>query len=73
MNLEKAKLIAHEKRREARAEEFKPWDEIIMKQIPGNSLQNAESERKKIREKYAELQIEMNNAITVEELKALIP
>ena len=35
ININKAKVIAHDKRREARTEEFKPHDEIIMKQIPG--------------------------------------
>jgi hypothetical protein len=28
INIDKAKTIAHDKRREARAEEFKPHDEI---------------------------------------------
>jgi len=29
INLDKAKMIAHEKRRFARSEEFKPHDEVI--------------------------------------------
>jgi hypothetical protein len=56
INLTKAKEIAHKKRREARAEEFKPHDEIIMKQIPGNDMTEAEAARQAIREKYEELQ-----------------
>jgi hypothetical protein len=73
IDLTKAKEIAHEKRREARAEEFKPHDEVIMKQIPGNDLVQAEAERQAIRDKYDELQTQMNEAQTVEELKELLP
>jgi hypothetical protein len=73
IDLTKAKEIAHEKRREARAEEFKPHDEVIMKQIPGNDMTEAEAARQAIREKYEELQTQMNSAETVEELKALLP
>jgi hypothetical protein len=73
IDLNKAKEIAHEKRREARAEEFKPYDEVIMKQIPGNDMTEAEAARQAIREKYEELQTQMNSAETVEELKALLP
>ncbi len=73
INIDKAKEIAHEKRREARAEEFKPHDEVIMKQIPGNDMTEAEAARQVIREKYEELQTQMNEAQTVEELKELLP
>jgi hypothetical protein len=73
IDLTKAKEIAHEKRRGARAEEFKPHDEVIMKQIPGNDMIRAEAARQAIREKYEELQTQMDEAQTVEELKALLP
>ena len=73
IDIDKAKEIAHEKRRAARAEEFKPHDEVIMKQIPGNDMTEAEAARQAIREKYEELQTQMNSAETVEELKALLP
>jgi hypothetical protein len=73
VNLDKAKEIAHEKRREARNEEFKPYDEVIMKQIPGNNMVQAEAARQAIRDKYDELQTQMNEAQTVEELKSLLP
>jgi hypothetical protein len=73
IDIDKAKEIAHEKRREARAEEFKPHDEVIMKQIPGNDMTEAEAARQAIREKYEELQTQMNEAQTVEELKELLP
>ena len=73
INMNKAKEIAHAKRREARAAEFDPLDAIIMKQIPGNDAAAAEAERQKIREKYAALQVQMDAAQTPEELKALMP
>lgn len=73
IDLNKAKVIAHEKRRAARAAEFAPHDEVIMKQIPGAGAEAAEAARQTIRDKYAELQVEMDAATTVEELKALLP
>lgn len=73
INLDKAKAIAHEKRRIARAEEFKPYDEIIMKQIPGNDYTQAEAARQAIRDKYAVLQTQMDAATSAEELKELLP
>jgi hypothetical protein len=73
INLDKAKDIAHEKRRAARAEEFKPHDEVIMKQIPGVDAQQAEAARQEIREKYTALQAQMDAAQTADELKALLP
>jgi hypothetical protein len=39
-------------RRAARAEEFKPFDEAIAKQIPGQ-VDGAEAARQVIRDKYA--------------------
>lgn len=73
VNLTKAKDIAHEKRRAARAAEFKPHDEVIMKQIPGNDAVQAEAARQAIREKYATLQAQMDAATTADELKTLLP
>lgn len=73
VNLNKAKEIAHDKRRSARAKEFEPLDEIIAKQIPGKDAQKAEAERQKIRDKYATLQAQMDAAKTVDELKSLLP
>lgn len=73
INLDKAKNIAHDKRRAARSAEFAPHDEIIMKQIPGKDAQAAEAARQEIRDKYAIIQQQMDSAQTVEELKALLP
>ncbi len=70
VDLNKFKAIAHDKRRAARTEEFKPWD--VKATIPSEQVA-AEAERQKIRDKYATLQEQMDAAQTVEELKALIP
>lgn len=72
INLMKAKIIAHTLRRDARDKEFKPYDDVIMKQIPGNDFAEAESARQLIREKYAQIQISMDNAATVDELKSIV-
>ena len=72
INIDKARAIAHDKRRAARAEEFKPYDEVIAKQIPGQT-ESAEAARQKIRDKYASLQTQMDVAQTPDELKALMP
>lgn len=70
INLDKAKQIAHEKRRAARSEEFAPLD--IKATIPSEAAA-AESARQVIRDKYAEMQAQMDAASTPDELKALIP
>lgn len=72
INLNKSKEIAHNKRRIARDEEFKPYDEVIMKQIPGNNLANAEAERQKIRDRYAKMQNDIDSAKSPEELKKIL-
>ena len=69
INLDKAKGIAHEVRRAKRTEEFKPLD--IKATIPSESAQ-AEAERQVIREKYAQIQIDINSAPGVEELKLIV-
>ena len=72
INIDKAKSIAHDKRREARSEEFKPYDEAIAKQIP-NQTDGAEATRVEIRAKYATMQTAIDAASTVEEIKAAMP
>ena len=73
INIDKAKAIAHDARRAARATEFAPHDEVIMKQIPGVDAQAAEAARQAIRDKYAALQAQMDAATTADELKNLLP
>ena len=70
INLNKAKDIAHEKRRAARSAEFAPLD--IKATIPSEA-EAAEAARQAIRDKYATLQIQMDAAQTPEQLKALLP
>lgn len=72
IDMTKAKAIAHEARRAARAAEFEPFDNAIAKQIPGQ-VDGAEAERQKIRDKYAALQAQMDAAQTPEQLKSLMP
>lgn len=72
INITKAKAIAHNIRRAARSEEFKPYDEAIAKQIPGQT-EGAEAARQAIRTKYADMQTAIDAATTVEEIKAAMP
>ena len=55
-DLDKCKAIGHDMRRQQRAEEFAPYDEIIAKQIPVADATAAEEARQAIREKYALIQ-----------------
>jgi hypothetical protein len=70
INVDKAKTIGHDMRRAARAEEFKPYDEAIAKQIPGTD--GAEIARQAIREKYAAVQADIEAAATPDEIKAAL-
>jgi Spy/CpxP family protein refolding chaperone len=70
IDLNKAKDIAHDKRRAARTTEFAPLD--IKATIPSEAAA-AEAARQAIREKYASLQAQMDAAQTPEQLKALLP
>lgn len=65
----KAKEIAHEKRRLARATELAPLD--VQVTIP-TLAEQAEIERQKIRDKYAEIQVQIDEANSVDALKDII-
>ena len=71
INIDKAKGIAHDKRRAAREAEFKPYDDAIAKQIPGQ-VDGAEAQRQAIREKYAAIQQSIDAATTPDEIKAAL-
>jgi len=71
IDVNKAKAIGHDMRRAARAEEFKPFDEAIAKQIPGQ-VDGAEAQRQIIREKYAAIQTQIDAAATPDEIKAAL-
>jgi hypothetical protein len=72
INLDKAKTIAHNIRRAARAVEFQPYDDAIAKQIPGQ-MAGAEEARAAIREKYSVMQDAIDSSTTVEEIKSVLP
>ena len=65
----KAKEIAHEKRREARTAEFAPLD--IQVTIPTMSEQ-AEAKRAEIRDKYDAIQVQINEANSIDVLKEIV-
>jgi ornithine carbamoyltransferase len=69
INLDKAKNIAHDKRRAARAAEFAPLD--VKATIPSEAVQ-AEEARQQVRNKYAVMQELIDAATTPEEIKAVI-
>lgn len=71
VNIPKAKAIAHDMRRAARAAEFAPYDEAIAKQIPGQ-MEGAEAARQVVREKYAALQADIDAAPDVFALKTIV-
>jgi len=72
INIDKAKTIAHDKRRVARDKEMAPLDEIISKQIPGQSAQKAEQDRSALRGKYATIQSNIDSAADIAALKAIV-
>jgi hypothetical protein len=72
INLDRAKTISHAIRRQKRSEEFQPLDEVIMKQIPGTDVQAVEAQRQAIRDKYANLQSQIDAAGVSEELLTIV-
>jgi hypothetical protein len=69
INLDKAKAIAHDKRRAARAAEFAPLD--IKATIPNEAVA-AEAARQAIRDKYAVIQTDIDTAPGVPELTLVV-
>lgn len=70
INTEKAKAIAHEKRKAARDAEFAPLD--VMATVPSKAAE-AELKRQAIRDKYAVMQKAIDAAKTLDELKQAMP
>ena len=70
INIDKAKTIAHDKRRKARTLEFAPLD--IKATIPSEATA-AEAARQVIRDKYAGMQTAIDSASTVDQLKSAMP
>ena len=71
-DLTKSKEVGHELRRAARSEEFKPYDELIAKQIPGADTDAAEASRVTIRAKYATMQVSIEDAATTADIKTAL-
>ena len=69
INLEKAKTIAHDKRRAARAAEFAPLD--VQATVPSQAAA-AEAARQVIRDKYADMQVSIDGATDVAALKTIV-
>jgi hypothetical protein len=69
INVTKAKEIAHDKRRAARAAEFAPLD--LKATIPSEATA-AEAARQSVREKYATIQNNIDSASNVDELKTIV-
>jgi hypothetical protein len=72
VNIDKAKTIGHEMRRNERAKEFAPLDEQIMKQLPNTDVAAVEAERQAIRDKYAVIQEQIDAATTPDEIKTAL-
>jgi hypothetical protein len=70
VNIDKAKAIAHDKRRQARSAEFAPLD--IKATIPSEAT-SAEAARAAVRAKYATMQTAIDAATTPDEIKAAMP
>ena len=70
INIDKAKSIAHDKRREARSAEFAPLD--IKATIPSEATV-AEAARQAVRDKYTAMQTAIDSATTIDEIKAAMP
>jgi len=69
VNLDKAKAIAHDKRRAARDAEFAPLD--IKATIPSQAAA-AEAARQAIRDKYNAMQAAIDAAPDTDSLKAIL-
>ena len=69
INIDKAKGIAHDIRREERAKEFAPLD--IQATIPAKA-EEAEAARQAIRDKYAAIQEQIDAAETPDEIKTAL-
>jgi hypothetical protein len=69
LNLNKAKDIVHDKRRAARTAEFAPLD--VKATIPSEATA-AEEARQSVRQKYAEIQANIDAASDVASLKQIV-
>ena len=71
-DLDKCKALGHDMRRQLRAEEFAPLDKVISLQLPGMDMVAAEAGRQLIRDKYAQVQEQIDAAAIPDEIKAAL-
>lgn len=71
-NIDKSKVIAHEKRRLHRSEVMLPFDKIVALAIPDGSVEDAEAERVIIRLNNAEVQKAIEDAESVDEIRTAL-
>lgn len=69
INLDKAKEISHDKRRNKRAELFKQLD---IEAIVPSLAEQAEQQRQAIRNEFAVIQTEIDDTESVDQLKVII-
>jgi hypothetical protein len=74
INLDKAKAIGHNKRRDKAQEMFSPYDKVIELNIPGQEEKRAEAESQRaiIREKDSACQIAIDAATNPDQIKAAL-
>ncbi len=72
VNLDKAKVIGHDIRRALRTEEFKPYDDIIALRLPDMTEEEAEAARQAIRDKYADVQAQVDAADSTQAIKTAL-
>lgn len=72
INLDKAKVIAHEMRRRARSVEFEPLDQRIAIAIPGDDKTAIEAQRQAIRDRDAAVQKDIDKAKSAKKLTEIV-
>jgi hypothetical protein len=72
VNLDKSKELAHRFRRNQRDAEFEPLDSLIAKQIPGTNVAAIEAQRQEIRDKYATMQVQIDAATDLIEIRSAL-
>jgi len=71
VNHTKAKESAHQIRRAIRDNLFRPLDDLISRQIPGQ-IENSEIKRQAIRDKDSQIQTDIDNTVNVDEISTIL-
>lgn len=72
VDMDKARAVAHRIRRQQRAAEFAPHDEVIALRIPGAAGDAAEAARAEIRQRYVLAQEQIDAATGPEALSEIV-